>query len=76
MKLSAPIFRLKRQARLLSREAQIPLHQALDQVAREEGFEAAAIVWEMVSVAEKQHEKRYVELARDLWWCSTWNIDS
>ncbi len=38
MKLSAPVFRLKRKARLRSREAQIPLNQALDQVAREEGF--------------------------------------
>ncbi len=35
-------------------------------MAREEGFEAAAIVWEMVSVAEKQHEKRYVELAGNI----------
>lgn len=38
MKLSAPIFRLKRKARLKSRQARIPLNQALDQVAREEGF--------------------------------------
>lgn len=38
MKLSFPIFRLKRRARLLSREAKIPLHRALDDVAREEGF--------------------------------------
>ena len=38
MMLSAPIFRLKRQARLLARERQIPIHQALDQVARREGF--------------------------------------
>ncbi|TIN27257.1 MAG: DNA helicase [Mesorhizobium sp.] len=38
MKLSAPIYHLKRQARLLSREAKIPLHEALDRVAAEEGF--------------------------------------
>jgi replicative DNA helicase len=44
MKLSAPIFRLKRQARLLSREAQIPLHQALDQVALEEGYESWSLL--------------------------------
>ena len=28
-------------------------------VARKEGFEEIAIVWEKISVAEKQHEKRY-----------------
>ena len=33
MRLSAPIFRLKRQAKLLAREAGIPLHQALDRVS-------------------------------------------
>jgi len=38
MKLSAPIFRLKRQARLLARDAGLPLHKALDQIARAEGF--------------------------------------
>ncbi|MEQ8267399.1 MAG: DNA helicase [Parvibaculum sp.] len=40
MKLSFPIFRLKRQARLLSRETKIPLHRALDDVARAEGFQS------------------------------------
>lgn len=39
MRLSAPIFRLKRQARLLSRDQNIPLHQALDRVAVGEGFQ-------------------------------------
>jgi len=38
MRLSAPVYHLKRQARLLSREAKIPLHQALDRVAAREGF--------------------------------------
>ncbi|CAD7839363.1 MAG: Rubrerythrin [Olavius algarvensis Delta 4 endosymbiont] len=42
------------------------LYPSFANVAREEGFEAAAIVWEMVSVAEKQHEKRYVELAGNI----------
>jgi len=42
------------------------LYPGFAKVAREEGFEAAAIVWEMVSVAEKQHEKRYVELAGNI----------
>ncbi|MCA0032496.1 DNA helicase [Mesorhizobium sp. B263B2A] len=34
----APIYHLKRQARLLSRKAKIPLHQALDRIAAREGF--------------------------------------
>jgi len=38
MELSAPIFRLKRRARLIARNAKVPLHQALDQVARLEGY--------------------------------------
>ena len=42
------------------------LYPGFAKVAREEGFEAAAIVWEMVSIAEKQHEKRYVELAGNI----------
>ncbi len=31
-------------------------------VARQEGFEAVAVVFEAISVAEKQHEKRYRDL--------------
>ena len=31
-------------------------------IAREEGFESAAKIWEAVSIAEKQHEKRYLDL--------------
>jgi len=42
------------------------LYPGFAKIAREEGFEAAAILWEMVSVAEKQHEKRYVELAGNI----------
>ena len=38
MKLSAPIPMLKRKARLLARTKQIPLHQALDDIAADEGF--------------------------------------
>ena len=38
MHLSAPIFRLKRQARLLARDTGLPLHKALDRIARAEGF--------------------------------------
>ena len=38
MKLSAPIFRLKKAARALSRAEGIPLHLALDRIAQQEGF--------------------------------------
>ena len=38
MKLSAPIYYLKREAKLLSRRESIPLHQALDRIALREGY--------------------------------------
>lgn len=38
MKLSAPVYHLKRQARLLSRQHKVPLHEALDRIAAQEGF--------------------------------------
>jgi len=38
MRLSAPVYQLRRKARLLSREARIPLHEALDRIAAQEGF--------------------------------------
>jgi replicative DNA helicase len=44
MKLSAPVYRLKRQAKLLSRTENIPLHEALDRVARAEGFAAWSLL--------------------------------
>ena len=40
MHLSAPIYRLKRQAKLLARRKAIPLHQALDAMAIGEGFQS------------------------------------
>ncbi|MEP3276315.1 MAG: DNA helicase [Stappiaceae bacterium] len=49
MKLSAPIFHLKRRAKILSREAQIPLHQALDQIASGEGFARWSLLAEHAS---------------------------
>ena len=45
MKLSAPIYHLKRRARRLSRDEGIPLHTALDRVAATEGFSA----WSMLA---------------------------
>ena len=38
MKLSTPIYQLKRQARQLSRKDNLPLHKALDKIAAAEGF--------------------------------------
>lgn len=56
MKLSAPIFRLKRQAKLLSREQGISLHVALDRVASNEGFQRwsqLAAVYDRKKTAKK-----------------------
>lgn len=49
MKLSAPIYQLKRRAKLMARTDTIPLHQALDRIARDEGFTA----WSLLA---SQHE--------------------
>ncbi len=35
-------------------------------IAREEGFTAIAIVFESIAVAEKQHEKRFLELKKNI----------
>jgi len=43
------------------------LYREFAQVAREEGFEDIARVFEAISVAEKQHEKRYRALAENVW---------
>ncbi|RPH50781.1 MAG: rubrerythrin family protein [Desulfobacteraceae bacterium] len=42
------------------------LYPSFAKTAREEGFEAIALVFEKVSVAEKQHEKRYMTLAANI----------
>ncbi|MBW2653998.1 MAG: rubrerythrin family protein [Deltaproteobacteria bacterium] len=34
--------------------------------ARKEGFDAIALIFEMIAVAEKQHEKRYMKLAANI----------
>lgn len=44
MRLSAPLYRLKRKARLLSRQENIPLHEALDRTAVEEGFNSWSLL--------------------------------
>ena len=35
-------------------------------IARDEGFETIASIWDYISVAEKQHEKRYLDLAANI----------
>ena len=47
-------------------EEHAAMYPAFAATAREEGFEAIAKVWDAVSVAEKQHEKRYRDLAANL----------
>jgi rubrerythrin len=42
------------------------LYPAFAAKAREEGFTAIAVVWEKISIAEKQHEKRYNDLLKNL----------
>jgi Replicative DNA helicase len=51
MALSAPLYYLKRKARLLSRKLNIPLHEALDCVAREEGFMSWSLLSDRVATA-------------------------
>ena len=56
MKLHAPIYRLKRQARILSRKESIPLHNALDRIAEQEGFRSwslLALHFSSTAIAEK-----------------------
>ena len=42
------------------------LYPGFAKIAREEGLEAAAMVWEAVSIAEKQHDKRYSDLLKNV----------
>lgn len=42
------------------------MYPGFAKTAREEGFEAAAKIWDAVSVAEKQHENRYLGLLRNV----------
>ena len=45
MQLSQPIYQLKRRAKLLAREAAIPLHLAQDRIAQSEGYDT----WSLLS---------------------------
>ena len=42
------------------------MYPGFAKVAREEGFEEIAKVFESIAVAEKQHEKRYKDLAKNI----------
>ena len=42
------------------------MYPGFAQTARDEGFEAVAMVFDAVSVAEKQHEKRYNDLSANI----------
>lgn len=62
MKLSAPIPMLKRKARLLARTGHIPLHQALDRIAADEGFGAWSLL-AATSAATRPAGKLFARLA-------------
>ena len=42
------------------------MYPGFAKIAREEGFERAAETWDAISISEKQHEKRYRELAGNI----------
>lgn len=61
MKLSAPIYHLKRKAKLLSRADGIPLHEALDRIALQEGYSSWSLLAAKVAVL-KPAAKLYARL--------------
>lgn len=56
MNLSAPVFQLKRRAKLIARDSGVPLHEALDRIAREEGFERWSLLSARSSVVPQADE--------------------
>ncbi|MHC0055652.1 DNA helicase [Actibacterium sp. D379-3] len=60
MKLSAPIYQLKRRAKLLARDEKIALHEALDRLAREEGFAG----WSLLSAEFAKNSPSKAVLSR------------
>jgi rubrerythrin len=42
------------------------MYPGFAKVAREEGFDSIAVIFEAIAVAEKQHEKRYNDLAANI----------
>lgn len=53
MQLSQPIYQLKRRAKLLAREAGIPLYAAQDRIAQTEGFAS----WSLLSVRHAEEAR-------------------
>ena len=62
MKLSAPLYHLKRKAKLLSRAENIPLHEALDRIAGQQGFSGWSLLAAKMAVAATA-EKLFARLA-------------
>jgi len=60
MKLSAPIYILKQQAKSLPRKEKIPLHQALDLIANREGFST----WSLLAARWNSDEASTALLSR------------
>lgn len=46
------------------------MYPSFAKVARSEGFEVVAKVFEAIAIAEKQHEKRYLDLAKNIDSCT------
>jgi replicative DNA helicase len=62
MQLSAPVYQLKRKAKLLSREEKLPLHEALNRIAAREGFDSWSLLAAKAS-ATAPAEKLFSRLA-------------
>ncbi|MGV6871779.1 DNA helicase [Pseudochelatococcus sp. B33] len=60
MRLSAPIYQLKRRAKQLGRDEKIALHEALDRIAREEGFAG----WSLLSSQFAMHSPSKTVLSK------------
>ncbi|WFU91348.1 DNA helicase (plasmid) [Rhizobium sp. CC1099] len=60
MKLSAPIYQLKRRAKLMARNNDVSLNEALDQIARTEGFSK----WSLLSASMSSGSLSETILAR------------
>ena len=60
MTTEIPIFRLKREARLIARSRSIPLHRALDELAAAKGFQS----WSHLAAASSNPSKAALALAK------------
>ena len=56
MKLSTPIYHLKRKARQLARAQAIPLHAALDRIATEEGYSGWSLLAAKYAAPFSRHQ--------------------